>query len=431
MVHHVTMKLIDKLFPSRNRDRTGTEFRTVAEWSPTFAPWSGDVYGQALTRRAIESFATACSKLKPYSTGTAQPMIQRAFRTSPSKYQTWPAFLYRCATVFEVDTTLAVLPVFGADVQTYTGIYPVRFTSAEVFTVGDEPWVRFTLPSGDRMAIELSKVAFVSKYQYESDIFGTDNVLDSTMRLIDAQEQAQDFAIKNGAKIRWIGAVDGLMDPDDVDDMRSKFSEENLSDGNESGLLIYDSRFRDLKEVDPKSYTIDAEEMERIQNNVYDYFGTNELIIQNKYDEDVWDAYYEGKVEPFGLALGESLSHMLFTQRERANNWVSFSSNRLEYSSNASKRNMIRDMLDRGVISINEAREILQLPPVPDGDRFVIRGEYIDARLLSQHTIQQAVDAKTAEDAQMDDTELPEDDYDYLMGDKVAQGDGSDRNERQ
>jgi hypothetical protein len=36
-------------------------------------------------------------------------------------------------------------------------------------------------------------------------------------------------------------------------------------------------------------------------------------------------------------------------------------------------------MLDRGVMSINEIRDIWNLAPVEDGDRRIIRGEYYDA----------------------------------------------------
>lgn len=418
------MRLIDRLFPRRAKNRTGTEFRTVADYSPAFTTYGGGVYEQALTRRAVDAFATAVSKLKPVCTGTAQPQIQRAFKTAPNRYMTWPQFLYRAATICEVDTTLAVVPVFGSDLQTYTGLWPLKFDSAQVFTIGSEPWVRFYLPSGDVMAIELEKVAFVNKFQYESDFFGSDNVLDGLMMLMDYQEQAQKNAIQNGARIEWIGAVDGMIDPDDTDRMRSKFAEDNLTADNDSGLLIYDSRFRDLKQVEPRSYTISNEEMERIERNVFFYFGVNEKILTNSYDEATWDAFYEGKVEPFGLMLSESVSKMLFTQRERLNNGVSFSSNRLEYTSAATKRNMIRDMFDRGLINPNEAREILQMPPIEGGDKYYIRGEYIDASMVSEHTLNGAKGDSAVS--------IPSTDEDFDGGDKEylqKDGDGDEKDQ--
>jgi hypothetical protein len=52
--------------------------------------------------------------------------------------------------------------------------------------------------------------------------------------------------------------------------------------------------------------------------------------------------------------------------------------NRLQYMSNAEKLNVSAQLLDRGILSINDVREIWNLPPVEDGDRRIIRGEYYD-----------------------------------------------------
>ena len=77
-------------------------------------------------------------------------------------------------------------------------------------------------------------------------------------------------------------------------------------------------------------------------------------------------------------------AHGVGSIERRHGNYVMFSSNRLEYASNASKRNMVRDMVDRGVMSINEAREVLQLPPLVGGDTFFARGEYKDVTGITE-----------------------------------------------
>lgn len=427
------MGLLDKILPGKkHKDKVGAvSFESISDYAPAFSTYNGGVYEQALTRSAIHAFASACSKLAPEYHGSAKPRLARAFDTSPNAYTTWSRFLYRVATMYECDSTVAIVPSFSKDQVTIDGIWALKFDYAEVITWSNEPWIRFYLPNGEVMAIELYNVCLLSKYQYESDFFGTRNVLDSTMRLIHAQEEAQDSAIKNGARIRFIGAVEGMVKDEVMDEKRAKFTEDNLSEKNKSGLMIYDSTFRDLKQVTNQSYTIDNAEMERIKSNVFDYFGVNEDILQNKFTEDTWDAFYEGKCEPFAIQLGEGLSHMLYTQRERPNNTISFSANRLEYSSNASKRNMVRDMIDRGIMSINEAREILQMPAIEGGDIRLIRGEYILSDLIEQHTLKDALSAKKGSDAQGDDNELPEGDYDYLNGDGVGSSDGHDLSEKQ
>ena len=52
---------------------------------------------------------------------------------------------------------------------------------------------------------------------------------------------------------------------------------------------------------------------------------------------------------------------------------------RLQYLSNSEKLNVSSQMLDRGIMSINDVREIWNLPPVEGGDTRIIRGEYWSA----------------------------------------------------
>ena len=71
---------------------------------------------------------------------------------------------------------------------------------------------------------------------------------------------------------------------------------------------------------------------------------------------------------------------MLFTLREQgAGNNVLLTANRMLYMSNKDKLDVSSQMLDRGIMSINDVREIWNLPPVDGGDARIIRGEYWNA----------------------------------------------------
>lgn len=376
------MGLLDSLF-KKPKDVQGIGYKTFTDIAPVFTSYDGGIYQQELTRAAISRFATACSKLKPEIEGNSKPHINKLFQTSPNEYMTWPKFLARLATIYECDSTAYIVPGFSRDMTRIVGLFPLKCEFAEVVEFQGIPWIRFHFASGDTSAIELENVCIISKFQYKSDLFGEPNCLQNTMQLIHAQNEAQNSAIKNGAKIRFIGSLTGQVREEDMKKKRERFVADNLGPDNESGLLLYDQTFSDVKQIQPQSYTIDAQEMARIEESVLTYFATSKAILQNSFKEDDWAAYYEGKIEPWAIQVGEGLNKMLFTQREQATNKISFSSSRLAYASNASKRNMIRDMLDRGVFTINEAREILQLPKVPDGDIRVIRGEYLNADAIS------------------------------------------------
>jgi hypothetical protein len=382
------MKLVDYILgrkPNPKPSDAAPYFKTFTSYSPMFTSYNGGVYELELTRSAIDRFATACSKLKPEITGTANPRIARAIRTSPNAWQTWPQLLYRLATILECDTTAYVVPELSqADGVTVTGLWALKCDTAELVEYHGEPWIRFHFAAGDTAAIELSNVCVISKFQYTSDLFGEPNRLNDTMKLLAAQGDAQLQAIKAGAAVRYIGALVGQVREDEIEKKRDRFSESNLSANNASGIMLYDQTFDKVEQVKPYSYAISSEEMGRITASVYNYFGTNEKILQNSYNEEEWNAYYEGKIEPFALQLGEGLSKMIYTPQQRLRNQVSFSSNRLEYATSPSKRNMIRDMIDRGIFCIDDAREILQMPPLPNGEgqKRVIRGEYIDTSTM-------------------------------------------------
>lgn len=367
-------KILDKLL-GKDRGQVSTAVETVGS-RPYTVGWSGSMYQQVLVRSVIERFAVACSKLKPEVQGSARPRVRRAVETSPNQFQTWPQFLYRCATLYMNNTTVCVVPVYKPGTQVQCGFYPVPLASAEVVEHAGEYWLRWQSPDGDVRAIELKYVAVVTRFQYMSDWFGDGNILANTLSMLKAQEDAQKQSINDSAQIRYIGQLQGQVREEDMKQKRDRFYDDNLSDSNTTSLMLYDNTFLSIEQIKAQNWTIPSDEMERIENNVFDYFGTNRRILQNNYDENAWDAFYEGCIEPFALMLGEAMTQATYTMRERPANRIMFSSNRLEYASAASKRNMGKDMLDRGVFTINDVLEMLQLPTVDGGDVRILRGEY-------------------------------------------------------
>lgn len=381
------MGLLSKLFGSnagKKAKQDGRYYQTITESAPNFAPFTGTVYEQELTRAAIDRFAMACSKLKPEATGSAKPHVLKMVRTRPNPQMTWSTFMTRLATIHEVDCMAYIVPMFSRDMSRITGVFPLKCEYAEILEYAGEPWIRFSFATGEDAAIELKYVGLLARYPYSSDYFSEAHCINSTMDLMHAQKKALRNAIKNGAQIRYIGAVSGRVHEDDLKAKRKRFVEDNFGEDNENGLLIYDGTFTNVKQVEPQSYTIDEKEMARIEANVFYYFGTNKEILTNSFNEEQWAAYYEGRVEPFAIRVGEALTNMLFTPVEQMHgNSVMFSSNRLQYATTSDKNTIISNMVDRGVMSIEQAREILQLSPDEEGT-CVIRGEYVGIETLKQ-----------------------------------------------
>lgn len=429
-------RMMDKLWGKRRTDKSIPDYRqfqTPSEPAPMVSAWNRSMYEQSLVRACIDRIATACSKLEPVCFGNARPRVKRALETAPNQYQTWPQFLYLAATRYWNDNNLFIVPTYVDGTDIVNGWVSIRSISTEIVFYDDEPWIRLHTMSGETLAIELKYIVIMTRFQYESDFFGTPNNLDSTLNLLKAQEKAQMGAIKDTGAVKFIAAANGNMREEDIEKKRDRFSESNLNpDNNKSGLMVYDNTFLSVTQVDPKNWTIPSDEMERIENNVFDYFGMNRDILQNKFDENKWDAFYEGDVEPWAIQLGESLTQATFTMRQRPANRIEFSSDRLSYASASSKRNMNKDMLDRGVMTVNQALRVLQLPEIgPDGDVRILRGEYkvghtIEEILRAQDAQYQATSAGESSEKDIDpadaDVERPDSDG-YGSGGDTDSGD--------
>ena len=222
----------------------------------------------------------------------------------------------------------------------------------------------------------------MTKHQYRSDFFGDhNNALDETMKLIHIQNEGIEEAVKNTSTFRFMAQLANFAKPEDLALERKRFTRENLATESESGgFLLFPNTYKDIKQIDVKPYTVDAEQMKAIRENVYNYFGVNEDVLQNKAFGDAWSAFYEGAIEPFSIQFSEAMSKALFSERERAQgSQLIATANRLQYMSNNDKLNVSSQLLDRGIFSINDVREIWNLSPVEGGDARIIRGEYYSA----------------------------------------------------
>ena len=290
-------------------------------------------------------------------------------------------FLYRLATILYVHNTAFIVPVFDEYGET-SGIYAPLPTRCELVQFGGEPYLRYEFHNGQKGAIELNLCGVMTRMQYRNDFFGENNqALFPTMELIHIQNQGIQEGVRSAASYRFMAQLNNFAKAQDLAKERKRFTKENFAaDSEGGGVLLFPNTYANIKQIDVKPWVVDAEQMKVIRENVFEYFGTNEDVLQNRAFGDAWSAFYEGVVEAFAIQFSEVMTRMLFTFREQSSgNTVQATANRLQYLSNADKLNVSAQLLDRGIMSINDVRDIWNLPPVEDGDVRIIRGEYYNA----------------------------------------------------
>ena len=382
------MGLFDFLFPKPKEQQASSFFQTLTSYTPMFSTWNGQIYESELVRAAIDARARHISKLKVQTMGTAKKPLQRRITEEPNEFQSWAQFLYRLSTILDIQCTAFIVPILGA-LGELNGIYPILPSNTSL--VQDEsgaPWIRYRFVTGQIAAMPLNEIGILTRFQYKDDFFGTPNTaLTDTMALIDLQNQGVKEAVKNSNTFRFMAKVNNFSFAEDLAKERQRFSRENFSKEAEGGgLLLFPNTYDDIRQIDYHAYSINPKERELIQTNVFNYFGVNEDVLQNKLLGDAWGAFYEGAIEPFAIQFSDVLSRVLFSKTERMNgNKVIATANRMQYMSNKDKLNMIAQFMDRGIFTINESREILNLDPVEGGDVRTVRGEYKNADEVNEN----------------------------------------------
>ena len=378
------MGLFDKLFGNRPKPRGDYqgEFRLLNGYKPHFTSFGGSVYESELVRSAIDKRATHMSKLQVDVQGAAKPGLRVKLKHGPNAYQTWGQFLYRLSTILDVHNTAFITPVWD-EYGEISGLYAPLPTRCELIQYGGVPYIRYEFAWGERAAVELEYCGIMTRFQYKDDLFGESNrALLPTMDLIHIQNQGIEEGVKSAATYRFMAQLSNFAKAEDLKKERQRFTEENFSrDAEGGGLLLFPNTYSNIKQVDVKPWVVDADQMKAIRDSVYSYFGVNDDILTNKAYGDAWAAFYEGAIEPFAIQLSDVLTKMLFTFREQSQgNRVMATTNRIQYMTNADKLAVTQGFADRGMATIDELREIWNLPPLPNGlgQKIPIRGEYYD-----------------------------------------------------
>lgn len=355
-------------------------FELLNGYSPVWTTFEGGVYEMELTRSCIHAFAAHASKLQPHVTGADRGGVRQTLESRPNPFMLTSQFLYKCATILDSCNTCYIVPILD-DFDRTVGYYPVMPTQTELIDVDGEPYFRYHFRSGKTAAIELSRVGTLVRFYHEHDLRGDSNeALRPTMQLMTTQNQGIAESIKNAASYRFMARYSNFAQDEDLEAERKKFSKRNFgAENGNGGLLLFPNTFQDITQLKSEFKIVDPEQMKIIETRVFQYFGCNADVLQNKVNGDAWAAYYEGKIEPFAVQISQAMTDMTYSQPQRARgNGIIWSSNRLQYMTNQDKLQVSSAMFDRGVFSRNDIMDIWNLPHVEGGDKHYIRKEYAE-----------------------------------------------------
>lgn len=382
------MGLLEKIFPKQMAEaQVYTYFRTLGGYSPVYTSFDGGVYEMALTRACIHTFANHVSKLKPVVQGPNAGRLSRLLEYQPNPWMDTKKYLYRLATIYKAENNAFIAPLYDDELhRRIVGYFPVLASQASIVEKDGGQYIRYHFPTGVGVA-PLGETGMLTQMQYRDDFFGDQNqVLRPTMEAMNAQNQSIVNGVKASGTVRFLAKLAQVLKPEALNSERDRLVKDNLGSDN-GGVMIFDAKYADITPIESKPYVVDDKQAASIRESVFDYFGMSDAILQNKYTSDQWSAYYEGQIEPFAIEMSLVHTNMTYSAEEIARGkQIIFSVNRLQHMTMSDKLSTVTQLFDRGMMNMDEGREVFQLPALDteDSRRYYIRRDYAEVNALNQ-----------------------------------------------
>jgi HK97 family phage portal protein len=294
----------------------------------------------------------------------------RVLLEEPNPYMTGQMLQERLAIQFKLNNN-AFAFILRDEAGYAKEIYPINATGVQAkYDRQGVLFLEFTLRNGRLLTFYYSDVIHLRQDFGENDVFGSSNaeMLRPLMEVVNATDQGMVASIKNSATIRWLLKFKAPLSEGDKKQQANNFAKAFLSQSeNATGVAAVDTR-AEAEQIHPDDKIPNAAQIDKVMARIYNIFGTNEAIVQSKYNEDQWGAYYEAEIEPFATQFANELTRKVFSKRERARgNKIVFGSSSLQFASMSTKLDLVQ-MVDRGSMTPNEWRRVLNLEPLEGGD---------------------------------------------------------------
>lgn len=356
----------------KDQTRTYSQFKELGTFTSYFGSFGNDIFQSDDVRACVRALSEHTSKANPRCT---DERIERLLSINPNQYMNGKDMLAKLRIILEVKNT-AFLYIERDNLGKVIGFYPVPYLSYQAVEYHNNLFIQFTFngTATNNLVLPWEDLAVVRKDYYLSDISGESNSpLLGTLQVVNTLDAGIQNAIKSTANLRGIlKSTKAMLKPEDIKAQKETFVKDYMNFDNEGGIASIDAT-QEFIPIQMKPATASAEEANEYRDRIYRYFGVNKKILESDYTESQYDAFYESRIEPFLVALSLELTKKIFSDREISfGNKVYYESNRLQYASAKTKISMVA-LVDRGLMTPNEYRELFNLAPYEGGDEFILR----------------------------------------------------------
>ena len=393
--------LFDRFFKTKAKPVNASTEVTgfLREPSATFSTFGDNPYANDIFRGAVDAIARNAAKLKGVHVvqyggnrkTAADAKLTRLLQVRPNPYMNSYDMIYKLSThYFLYNNSFALLDRDERGIV--AGIYPINCTHVDMLAdESGELFCRFLLKGGSRVIFPYIDIIHLRRHFNDDELLGASNqALFPALELAHTQNSGIINGIKSSANIRGILKFTSIMSETKKQEQKENFIKNYLQVSNDGGVVVTDEK-TEYTPIESHPVILSADQAEAIQKKIYDYLGVTEKIVNSSYSEDEFAAFYESTIEPLAVQMSLEFTSKIFNGREQSfGNKIVFESGRLQFSSNKTKVNLIKELLPLGILTINQALEILNLPDIEDGDRRLQTLNVVDAEKAIDYQLARA-----------------------------------------
>lgn len=387
--------LLNMIFGNKKQTNavTKTEMQLLSGYDAKFTTISLNIYDSKVSRQCIDRIATHCAKLIPKhiqgSIGNnIKGEINFLLQNEPNPIMNTYDFIYRTISMLYTDSNAFVY--IAKNKQGFiTGFYPVLALNYSLLQdQSNKMYLQFNFVNGKTYTLPYLELIHLRLFYNKNDIFGTNNkVLFTDLESAHTASEGIKNAIKTSNNLKGIIKYDAVLKEKDIKASKDAFVRDFLNLENESGIAALDGK-GDFKEINLKPITLDKEQLERVNYNIFDYFGISEKIVNNSYNSAEWNAFFEGVIEPRAIQMSGAFTNKIFSYQARKDGHkIIFTANRLQYASLDSKINLIKVAGAYGLLTKDDGREILDMAPLggEEGKKILQSLNNIDSSIANDY----------------------------------------------
>lgn len=387
--------LLNMIFGNKKQTNavTKTEMQLLSGYDAKFTTISSNIYDSKVSRQCIDRIATHCAKLIPKhiqgSIGNnIKGEINFLLQNEPNPIMNTYDFIYRTISMLYTDSNAFVY--IAKDKQGFiTGFYPVLALNYSLLQdQSNKMYLQFNFVNGKTYTLPYLELIHLRLFYNKNDIFGTNNkVLFTDLESAHTASEGIKNAIKTSNNLKGIIKYDAVLKEKDIKASKDAFVRDFLNLENESGIAALDGK-GDFKEINLKPITLDKEQLKQVNYNIFDYFGISEKIINNSFNSDEWNAFYEGVIEPRAIQMSDAFTNKIFNYKAiKDGHKIVFTANRMQYASLDQKTKLLQIVLPYGIFTKDMVLETLDLPPIggEEGAKIIQSLNNIDSSIANQY----------------------------------------------